>query len=53
MPSSPPAIGTRARLIVSEEIPGVTRFTIVLANSSPLSFTEVGAPLLPGERRQV
>src|SRR5216684_8619588 len=34
-------------MIVGEEIPGVTRFAIVLAYGAPLSLTQVGTPLLP------
>jgi hypothetical protein len=43
-----PTIGTRARLIVAEVIPGVAALAVVLAHSSPLSLAEVRSPFFPG-----
>jgi hypothetical protein len=43
-----PAVGARAGVIVGEEIPGVTVFTVVLAHGPPLALAEVWSPLLPG-----
>src|SRR5437588_9801678 len=42
-----PAVGARAGLIVSKEIPGVTSWTIVFAYCPPLALTEVWSPLFP------
>ena len=42
-----PAIGTRAGVIVGEEIPGVAALAVVLAHGAPLTFAQVGSPLLP------
>src|SRR5262249_50046705 len=42
-----PAVGAGAGLIVAEIIPGVAALAVVLADRAPLSFAEVGAPLLP------
>src|SRR5436309_1552888 len=44
-----PAIRAGAGLIVSEIIPGVAPFAVVLAHGSPLPFAEIRAPLLPGD----
>jgi len=43
-----PAIGAGPGLFVGEEIPGITVRTVVLPDRSPLSFTEVRPPFLPG-----
>src|SRR5262245_29625178 len=43
-----PAIGARAGLIVGEVIPGVTTVAVVLTHRAPLTFAQVGSPLLPG-----
>src|ERR1700730_11721460 len=43
-----PMIGSRSRLIVREIIPCIAVLAVVLADRSPLSLAEVGAPLLPG-----
>ena len=42
-----PPVGTGAGVIVSEEVPGITIFAIVLAHRSPLPFTQVRPPLFP------
>jgi hypothetical protein len=42
-----PVIGARASLIVSEVIPRVAVFTVILAHRTPLALAEIGAPLLP------
>src|ERR1700756_1551698 len=42
-----PTIGARSRLIVTEVVPGVARFAIVLPDRAPLPFPQVGPPLLP------
>ena len=47
-PSSPPAIGAGACLIMGKVIPGVAVLAVVFAHGTPLSFAEVGSPLLPG-----
>ena len=44
----PPAVGAGTGLIVGEEIPGVTVRAVVLPHRSPLTFAQVGPPLLPG-----
>src|ERR1700692_1777347 len=38
-------------MVMSEVVPGVAVFAVVLPNSPPLPFTEVGAPLLPRNLR--
>jgi hypothetical protein len=42
-----PVIGTRTGLVVAEIVPGVPVRAVVLSNSAPLAFTEVGSPLPP------
>ena len=42
-----PAVGARAGLIVGEEIPGVTRFAVILPHRPPLPLAEVRSPFLP------
>ena len=42
-----PAVSPRAGLIVGEVIPGVSAFTVVLTDGSPLTFAQVRSPLLP------
>ena len=42
-----PAVSARSRLVMREKIPGVAAVAVVLANGSPLSLAEVGAPFLP------
>ena len=44
----PPAIGARARMIVSEEVPGVAVVAVVFANGAPLALAQIRTPLLPG-----
>ena len=44
----PPAVGTRARLVMGEVVPGVAAFAVVLADRAPLPFAQVRSPLLPG-----
>jgi hypothetical protein len=46
-----PAVGTRAGVIVGEEIPGVPRFAVVLADRAPLPLTQIGSPFLPRDSR--
>src|SRR5262245_25458847 len=36
------------RLFVTEIVPGVSVFAVILTHGSPLSFAEVRAPLFPG-----
>src|SRR5262250_3688405 len=43
-----PAIGSRARLIVAEVVPGISRLAVVLTHGPPLALAEIGAPLFPG-----
>jgi len=43
-----PAVGAGAGLVVIEVVPGVAALAVVLADSAPLAFAQVGAPLLPG-----
>src|SRR6185369_14765066 len=43
----PPAVSPGAGMIMSEEVPGVARFAIVLADGAPLPFAQVWSPLLP------
>src|SRR5262245_30265128 len=42
-----PTIGTTARLVVTEVIPGSSIWTIILANRSPLALAQVGSPEPP------
>src|SRR6516225_7014525 len=42
-----PMIGARPRLIVTEIVPGIAVFAVVLADGAPLAFAEVGPPLPP------
>src|SRR5262249_10652619 len=42
-----PTIGTTARLVMAEIIPGGSIGTIILANSSPFAFAQVGSPEPP------
>ena len=42
-----PAIGAGPRLVVSEIIPGVSAFAVILAHRTPLSLAKIGAPFLP------
>src|SRR5205807_3735696 len=44
----PPAVGTRARLVMGKVVPGITPFAVVLADRPPLAFAEVRSPSLPG-----
>src|SRR5262249_5308662 len=44
-----PAIGTGARFVVSEVVPGIAVFTVILPHSSPLPLAPIWAPLLPGD----
>ena len=44
-----PSVSTGAGVIVGEEVPGVTRFAVVLANRAPLAFAQVRPPLLSGD----
>src|SRR5262249_1307735 len=46
----PPSVGARTRLVMSEVVPGVSAFAVVLAHRTPLAFAEVRPPLLPGDR---
>ena len=43
-----PAVSSRARLVVAEVVPRTTVSTVVLADSTPLSFAEVRSPFFPG-----
>src|SRR6266571_907894 len=45
-----PTIGAGSCLIVSKKIPGVTVIAVILPNSSPLPFGQVGAPEFPCRR---
>src|SRR5262249_26527712 len=42
-----PAIGARARLVMTEIVPGISVVTVVLANRAPLPFAKIGSPFLP------
>ena len=42
-----PTIGTAARLVVTEIIPGSPVRTVILTNRSPLALGQVGAPAPP------
>src|SRR6476646_1713419 len=42
-----PAVGARAGLIVSKEIPRITSGTVVFAYCPPLALTEIRPPLFP------
>src|SRR5262245_27837087 len=42
-----PAVGSRARMVVREIVPGVAVLAVVLTHSAPLPFAEIGSPLLP------
>lgn len=42
-----PAVGTRARVIVREEVPGISVLAVVLTHRAPLAFAKVRPPLLP------
>src|SRR5262249_24496587 len=44
-----PAVGAGAGLVVAEVVPGVAALAVVLADGPPLSLTEIGPPLLPGD----
>src|SRR5262249_42106133 len=44
-----PAVGAGAGLVVAEIIPGVATLAVVLANGPPLTLTQIGPPLLPGD----
>ena len=44
-----PPVGSRARLVVREVVPGVAVVAVVLADRAPLPLTEVRPPLLPGD----
>src|SRR4029077_8266295 len=44
----PPAIGARARLIVSDEVPGITIVAVIFADGAPLTLAQIRAPLFPG-----
>ncbi len=43
-----PTVGAGAGVIVTEIIPRITRFTVVLADRAPLTLAEIGSPFLPG-----
>src|SRR5689334_18112231 len=43
-----PSVGARARLVVGQVVPCFPLEAHVLSDGSPLSFAEVGTPLLPG-----
>src|SRR5205085_7995886 len=43
-----PAIGTAARVIMWEMIPGSAAGAVILANRSPLALAQICAPTLPG-----
>src|SRR5258708_5669192 len=42
-----PTIGTAARLVVTEIIPGSPVWAVILTNRSPLALAQVGAPAPP------
>ena len=42
-----PTISARARLIVTEVVPGVAVFAVIFANGAPLALAQVGSPLPP------
>src|SRR5262249_14298088 len=44
-----PAVGARTGLVVAEVVPGVAPLAVVLPHGPPLTLTEVGPPLLPGD----
>src|SRR3954454_10616431 len=46
-----PVIGARAGLIVSKIIPRVAVRAVILADSAPLPFAEIGPPRPPGNSR--
>ena len=43
-----PAVGTGTGLVMSEEIPGVSRFTVIFPDRPPLPLGQVGSPFFPG-----
>src|SRR5262249_24055780 len=43
-----PAVGTGARLIVAQVIPGVAAFVVIFSAGSPLAFAQVRPPFFPG-----
>ena len=47
--SLPPTLKYEPGLIVAEVVPRGTIRTVVLANSSPLAFTEIRSPISPGQ----
>src|SRR5947209_1762196 len=43
-----PAIGTRARVIVREEVPRIAVLAVILTNGAPLPLAQIRAPFFPG-----
>jgi hypothetical protein len=42
-----PAIGARTSLLMTEVIPGIAIFAVILADGAPLAFAEVRSPFFP------